>query len=169
MKNIHIFLIISVLIVQAGCATIPTGYTPISTTEIEMVYKKYDEFKDVTFYRHKVFFGTSPIEIYIVEGKTTYPRIVFKYFGSDWIFFETATLINSKGTRVIFSFKSYDKTTDVLPGGSVRECIDEILPDSQARKILNLINSNEGEIKLRLTGKYYKDYILSDLNIKGLV
>lgn len=151
-----------------GCAVIPTGYLPVSNSENEMIYKKYNEFKNISFYRHKAFFRTSPIEIYIGESETTYLRIKFKYSGSGWIFFETATIINSEGSKVNFSFNSYDKETDVLSGNSVIEYIDESLSDYRAKEILNLINTNVGVIKVRLSGKYYKDYILTESQINGL-
>ena len=168
MKNITSILIILGLILLTGCAVIPTGYLPVSNSENEMVYKKHNEFKDISFYRHKAFFSPSPIEIYIGEGKLTYLRTKFKYRGSDWIFFENATIINSESSKVKISFNSYDKETDVLSGSSVVEYIDESLSDYKAKEILNLINSNVDVIKVRLSGKYYKDYVLNESQINGL-
>lgn len=158
-----ILVILAVIIFLSGCSTpyIPDGYDPISTVENEMIYKRYDEFKDVSFYRHKTFFHSSPIEIYIVESTKTYPRILFKYYGSSWIFFETATLVGSNGQRVLFSFKSYDKITDVLSGGSVKESVDIVLDELKAEQILLMVSTSE-EIKLRLSGKYYKDSVIPD-------
>jgi hypothetical protein len=159
-KKLLLFLVITMGF--TGCLSfVPEGYTPVSTTENEMIYKRYDEFKDVAFYRHKTFFGSSPIEVYIVEGTSTYPRIVFEYYGSSWIFFETATLVGSDGQRISFTFKSYDKTTDVLSGGSVKERIDIVLDEARAEQILRMISTSE-EIKLRLSGKYYKDFSLPE-------
>jgi hypothetical protein len=167
MKNIGSILII-LGIILTGCVAIPAGYSPTNKSENEMIYKKHNEFKDISFYRHKAFFKFSPIEIYIGEGNDTYLRIKFKYIGSDWIFFESATIINSEGSKVKFSFNSYDREDDVLSNGSVLEYIDESLSDKKAKEILNLINTNNEIIKLRLSGKYYKDYVLNESQINGL-
>jgi len=152
-----------------GCMTlIPKGYTPITNQKDESFYVRYDEFKDVSFVRHKYFFSIfadEPIEIY--EVKNSNLRVVFKYHGSDWIFFKKAVLINSSGNKVVFNFKTYDKTTDVGSGGTVYESIDLYLSDSEAKKLLGILTAS-GNKKVRLSGKYYKDYILDNNRVVAL-
>ena len=162
MRHKHILFILIIVILLYGCASIltPKGYSPISNQKDESLYIKYDEFKDVSFIRHKYFFrirADQPIEIY--EVKNSNLRIVFKYSGSDWIFFEKAILINSSGNKIEFNFKTYDKITDVRSGGTVHESIDLYLSDSEAQELLSIL-SVPGNKKVRLSGKYYKDYIL---------
>lgn len=167
-------ILIVLLLIVTGCGviptsrTIPTGYSPISNSKEEMIYKRYDEFKDISFYRHKAFFKSSPIEIYFVESSSPFLRIEFTYYGSDWIFFESATIINSENSRVNIRFKSYDKDMDVLYSGNVMESIDKPLTDNDAMLILNLINDNKGEVKVRLSGKRNADYALNESQVKGL-
>lgn len=173
MKSKNSILII-LLVMLTGCGiiptsrSIPTGYSPISNSKEEKIYKSYDEFKDISFYRHKVFFKFSPIEIYIVDSSSPFLRIEFTYYGSDWIFFESATIINSEGSSVNFRFKSYDKESDVLYSGRVKEYIDVVLTDNKAIPMSNLIKYNRGEIKVRLSGKRNADYVLNESQIRGL-
>ena len=148
-------------------AFVPNGYVPITDQKDEIFYVQHDEFKAVSFVRHKYFFGIftdEPIEIYEVKNKNL--RVVFKYHGSDWIFFTNATLINSSGNKIAFNFKTYDKTTNVS-GGTVYESIDLYLSDSEAKKLLNLL-STAGNKKVRLSGKYYNDYILDNQKVLAL-
>ena len=157
MKSKNSILII-LLVMLTGCGiiptsrSIPTGYSPISNSKEEMIYKSYDEFK----------------EIYIVDSSSPFLRIEFTYYGSDWIFFESATIINSEGSSVNFRFKSYDKESDVLYSGRVKEYIDVVLTDNKAIPMFNLIKYNRGEIKVRLSGKRNADYVLNESQIRGL-
>lgn len=150
---------------------IPKGYTPITKQKDEKFYVRYDEFKNISFIRHKYFFGTfaypntEPIEIY--EVKNSNLRLVFEYIGWDWIFFQKATLINSSGKKIEFNFKSYNKTTDVISGDTVYESIDLYLSDSKAKALLILL-STPGNKKIRLSGKYQEDYILDKNRIIAL-
>ena len=169
MKQSRMCFLLVIAFLLSGCmALVPQGYVPITSQKDENFYVKYDEFKDVSFVRHKYFFGIyadEPIAIYEVKDKNL--RVVFKYHGSDWIFFENVTLINSSGNKSVFEFKTYDKTTDVGSGGIVYESIDLYLSDSEAKKILNTLSA-PGNKKVRLSGKYYKDYVLDSPKILAL-
>lgn len=159
--------ILLVFFFLTGClAAIPKGYKPVSEKKDENLYVRYDEFKGVSFTRHKLFFrDDTPIEIYQVNDNLL--RVVFTYRGQDWIFFTSATIINSSGEKVSFSFKSYEKETDVLTGGSVFESIDIVLTDSEAKKLLEIL-SDPTTKKIRLSGSYYKDYTLMDNKVLAL-
>ena len=63
-------LIVLPLLLIVGCTTIPSGYVKISNDPNEKIYKKYDEFNQVTYYQHYALFNAnskSSINIYIVE------------------------------------------------------------------------------------------------------
>lgn len=134
-----------------------------------MIYQRYDEFKQQSFYRHKAFFKESPIEVYIGYKSEKYYRIKFIYEGSDWIFFESATIVNADGESLRFSFQSFDKITNVMSNGFVFESIDEPLSEDRVKKLLKIIEGNSRYVKVRLSGMYYKDYTLNEKHIKGLL
>jgi len=145
----------------------PQNYSPLTTKKDNNFYIKHDEFKNASFIRHKLFFNKYadlPLELYIVKDSNL--RITFTYRGSDWIFFDQAILLSSTD-RMEFSFKSYDKTTNVGYGGAVFESIDLYLSDQDSQKLLNILNAS-GDHKVRLTGKYYRDYILNKNKINAL-
>ena len=104
-------------------------------------------------------------EAYIVKSETSqYVRMKFRYTGGDWIFFDKIIIMNSDNqARMEWQIKTYDKTTNVFSdpmlGSRVNEEIDLLLSDDDSKK-LNDIFSNPGEIKLRLTGKYYSDFTI---------
>lgn len=160
-------ILLIALCLLTGClAGIPKGYKPVSNEKNESFYVNHDEFKGTSFIRHKFFFSDDkPIEIYQV--KDNFLRVVFTYRGSDWIFFRTATIINSAGEKMSFAFESHKKTTEVLSGGNVFETVDIVLSDSEAKKLLAILNDS-GEKKVRLSGKYYKDYTLYDKKVLAL-
>ncbi|MBN2789914.1 MAG: hypothetical protein JXR69_06970 [Candidatus Delongbacteria bacterium] len=169
MKRLSLILLILsfLVIVFNGCATIPSGYKPMTNKEGEQLYIVQDKFNDVSFIRHKYFFGIfakTPIEIYEIENRAL--RIVFKYVGSDWIFFTKAIILGSQGDKIEFNFKSYDKKTDV--DKNVYESIDLLLTDSEVNKILSIL-SESGIKKVRLSGKYYKDYELNNNKVVALI
>ena len=110
----------------------------------------------------------SKLDIYISEEKTKTLRISFQYYGGGWIFFKTATLINSNGDKIAFTFKPFDKKNHVESSGNVSESIDQILSIKDGMNIYELIKKNKNGVKLRLSGEYYKDYEIDELEISGL-
>ena len=168
MRHRHIWFILVITILLNGCVIfIPKGYAPITNQKDEHFYVRYDEFKDISFIRHKYFFGISadePIEIYEVQNRGL--RVVFNYCGTVWIFFEKAIAINSFGQKIEFNFNFYDKTTDVS-SSIVSESIDLDLSDSKAQDFLSLL-STPGNKKIRLSGKYYRDYLLDKNKVVAL-
>jgi len=161
---------------------IPTDYKQI--VENPIFYVKKDDFKNVSFISHKECFHkdtiSGPFKLYIVKGENSKAlRILFSYFGSDWIFFENAILLNEEGRRVSYIFKSYDKTTEVI-SGNVFERMDYLLAtvmtlnektyDLNLENVQQLQELLEGKnIRIRLTGKYYKDYTLNYIQAKAFV
>ena len=162
-------LALALLIVASACTIIPAGYKPISKGKDEMIYKRQGDFDDNSFYRHKSFFRFSPLELYIGEGETTYARLVFKYGGVDWIFFNKAVLINSKGVKMNFMFESYNRDTQVISGGGVVESYDVALSSSRFSKLSDLLKDNSEPIRIKLSGKqYYKEYTLTSTQVLAL-
>ncbi len=166
MLKIIVAIIVSFLIV--GCVgVVPQGYKPLK--EKSLVYTKYNEFKKFTVYSHKNLFGNY-IKIYLLDKESFNEplyRIKFIYRGSDWIFFNSATLINTDGEDIRFTISRTDKDTEVLSGGNVYEDSDIVLSMSERKKLLKLLNSKS--VKLRLSGKYYKDYQLNKSTKQGLI
>jgi len=190
-------LIILLLIV--GCTTIPSGYVKISNDPNEKIYKKYDEFKGLTWYKHEEFFKpNNNIVIYVGErneNKLTdarnklekmlidstiddsqknlisnildipvptdnqYLRCVFIYRGSSWIFFDKIIILNQDGNKMEWRMKSYDKKSNVS-SGIVSEEYDVLLTEDEAKKLYDFVSSS-GTVKMRFSGKYYEDHVLS--------
>ena len=88
-----------------------------------------------------------------------YLRCVFIYRGSSWIFFDKVVILNQDGEKMEWTMKSYDKKTNVN-SGIVREEYDVLLTYSDAKKLYDFVSSS-GTVKLRYSGKYYEDYVLS--------
>jgi len=172
------FYALFLFLIFSGCASIPKGYSPISQSNNELIYKQVDHIDNKTVYRHKNFFQAfhdsdgkmlSPIEIYIIEAYgVKFLRAEFQYTGLGWIFFDRATIVNSVGQRMVFSFNTLEKTTRVWSGSTVKESIDEFLPIDKARELSQILNNNAGEINVRLSGQYREDYTLSEKHIIGL-
>ena len=144
----------------------------LSKDKIDNFIIKNDEFKGVHFIDHNYFSnlssGNIPIKIYIgVQEKDTYLRLLFKYYGSTWIFFTTAIIINEEGDKLSWTFKSYDKNTEVV-STNVQESIDVSFSEPN---ITNLLDLFKGEnVRLRLYGEqYYKEYSLNEDYINALI
>lgn len=117
----------------------------------------YDEFKKTSFIKNKKIDNQVPVDIYIGKNEENkWLRIRFRYRGSDWIFFEKATIINSDGATITWNINTWDKNTDVLSNGNVYESIDLQLTDTRREELYSLLQGNG--VKIRLIGKYYKDY-----------
>ena len=168
---VRIVVVIIVFLNITGCTALqlPAGYKPIDSSQNQQIYRRYDEFKNVSFYKHKAFWSLlpTPIEVYVGEDDSKYMRLIFRYKGSDWIFFDNTTVINSEGDKMSFSFETYDKTTDVGYGGYVTESIDLSLSRSRAIELLDLVTTN-GEVKVRMSGEYYRDYIISKNQVEAI-
>ena len=178
MKKVHIKNILIIFILYYfGCNVAPTGYVKISSRSEEKIYKKYDEFKNITWYQHSSLFShynsliglKSPINVYYgIQNKGDSVektlRCKFVYVGSSWIFFDTVTIINSNGGKKLWTLKTYDKitnvnTTELLT--EVYESCDIFLAESDAQELYNIV-SKSGKVKLRLSGKYYEDNEISE-------
>lgn len=127
---------------------------------------KYDEFKKITWYNsvHSRGYGNK-VYIYfgVNDNGTVYsPRFCLKYYGDDWIFWETAVFL--------IDGESYNYDPGVRPkrdnNSSVWESIDVPLKGN----ILNIVGTiiNSKETKYRLIGRYSFDRKLSTKQKVGL-
>lgn len=171
------FSLLLLAVILISCVMVPNDYKKINN--LSKIYRKYDDFNKTTYYQHEMSFSTahtvstiyhtnSPMFLYVAQGddgrKTIFAR--FYYYGSDWIFFNKVIIKDNNGNQLAFNVESYDKNTEVLSGGNVKESIDIPIPnlgndviDNKFEKLSEIINN--GGIKIRLTGKYYKDYVIS--------
>jgi hypothetical protein len=158
-------IIILTTLLFVSCASIPSGYMPVSQNENETIYQRYDEFQQVSFIQHRQFFKSNPIGIYIVKANKPYTRITFDYKGENWIFFKRAVLINSEGVVFKLDVKRYDKKTDVS-SPYVYESYDKFLPKA---KLLELRKVVTGEnVRLRLSGERVKEYNIKPVQLSAL-
>ena len=148
-----LLLLLGLCLCFTSCAS---GYKKVSGN----VYKKYDRFQDCTFYESRAK-GSDNFYIYAVETNgTKYLRIVFRYDGKRWIFFDKAFVINKGGDRFEFGVNTAEKTTDSYIDGKkvmVKEIAD--IPIDDDEKIQNLYQVLQGEkIELCLQGEGQKIY-----------
>lgn len=178
MKNqkIKFAFIFLVSIILNSCGSIVyNGYEPINNDKNAIIYKKQNEFNDYTYYRHKTFFTTfssSPLYLYVAESKENkYLRAEFRYDGSDWIFFDNATILNSEKVKMKFTFDSLNRKTNVKTSSiGVSEEFSIIINDSKAKELLNLLSSDvDGDIRIRLSGDGIKDYVLKKAHISSFI
>jgi len=150
-----------IALLYTGCVhSIPKSYKPVSKNS--KIYKKEDKFSGTTYFIHKELYGHSPYEIRLANIQGTMLKL--KYYGSDWIFFNTAIFLNDTGDKIVFDgIKSYDKKTEVRSGGKVEEWIYIPLNEQQVLKLKNIFSQNN--ISVRLSGKYYKNYKINSKEI----
>lgn len=148
-----LFLLLGICLCLTSCAS---GYKKVTGN----VYKKYDKFQDCSFYESRAK-GSDNFYIYAVESSEgKFLRIVFRYDGKKWIFFNRAYVMNSAGDRFEFAVNTLDKTTDTYSDGKkvmVKEIAD--IPINDEEKIQNLYQVLQGEkIELCLQGEGQKIY-----------
>ena len=131
-----------------------------------------DDFKGTTFIKHDYFSSSlseEPIEFYIsrVSNGDNYLVVRFYYIGSNWIFFKKAILIDSKGNKFQHTF-GYSEISRNVQGSIVTERID--LPLRKGESLMDDLEKvfQNDNIRLRLTGDYYKDYDLEVERVKAL-
>lgn len=156
--KIYILLLSSFFICFISCTSVPSGY---EKTVVDNIYERYDDFKDVYFYKHSEFFDyEEPFEVYIVkESERKYIRAVFTYTGDDWIFFDNAIIMNENNDRQRFSFDILDKNNETYKDDDeikVCEKIDIVLSNEQIELLYNLCKKQNA--KMQLNGKKSKNY-----------
>lgn len=140
--------------------------------------KKYDEFKDVTFYNTKqyaddygnihIYIGQSGKE-YNIESNGIWFRVKFTYQGNDWVFFDNIKIKTDNNLYdVILTSEEYrNKYTDAIWGGGVIESTDLLFVKNDISMLRDIVNSKE--VKIRYEGnKRRRDKKLSDKDKKNL-
>lgn len=128
---------------------------------------EHDEFKNITWVYPKGANTSYGNRVYgyfgIQDDKIFEPRFVIRYYGDDWLFWESATFL--------IDGKPYEYTIPKKPkrsnsGGSVWETSDAQLTSSTNAILKAMFKAKE--VKYRLTGKYYKDFKLSKTRVKDI-
>lgn len=126
---------------------------------IDGLKKKTDEINNITWMTHKkepvignyarLYFGTKD-----GDSRSFPVRLVFQYYGSDWIFSKSITI---KADDIVYEEKNLDFKRD-NGYGSVWEWTDE--PVENHEMLNNIMNAKK--VIIRFNGeKYYHDFILS--------
>lgn len=130
-------------------------------------YSKKDEFKSIEWIQPKSERKTYDNTIYAYYGKDSssvyYPRIVIRYYGEDWIFWEKAIFLVDGET---FNFIPEEKP-ERDSNTEVWETSDSNLTDMFIEKFMSFKNSKS--VKYRLEGdQHVKDYTLSKSKINAI-
>ena len=132
------------------------------------IYKKRDKFQQCNFYMvQNPLLVDKNIDAYIVESTDNYIRLVFLYYGKDWIFFDRAILLNKNDETISYTFNSWEKETDVISSKEVKEKADVVLSREQALSLKELLEG--GFVRLRLQGKSTKTYIVNTAALQELL
>ncbi len=152
---------------------IPVGYSPVQ--EQKDLYAKINKREDSKVIKHKFFLikntsdvNSEPITVEILEGmNNSFIRLTFNHRGKDLIYFNKAVIINANGGKLEFNKKSSNDISRVNREGNVYEFKDFDLSDDSSTKLLAILYSNN-TIKIRLSGRYKKDYVLDKDRINAL-
>lgn len=137
----------------------------LSVLKSKMNFKK-DEFKSLTWIEAKYKKGSYGNRIYCYFSKdskgVSSPRLVIRYYGNDWIFWNKVTFLVDGQSFIYYPNKTpkHDNNT------SVWETTDEVLSEQMKTIIGKMFNAKT--VKYRLEGKYIKDLTLSKRNIKAI-
>jgi len=153
-----------------------SGYVDLGEIGEPNIYKKYDNFRRLTYYRHSKFFEmapmvkeiVSPIEIYLVKSDIiTTTRIKFRYVDNYWIFFNEVILINSEGDRVFFKIDPVN-ISRIAQGRGLVETADIVLSLEKELELRKVLNDKEN-VKMRFSGNHDDDYKLSSGVVSYLI
>lgn len=151
--------------------SISEGYT--LTSDNEKIYTKYDEFDRKTLYKHRTFVSETnriPISLYgskLNSDSVSSSIIRICYLGNDWIFYDSVILLNENNERLEYSINSTDKFTEVDSYGRVWEIYHHLLSVDETKNFFQFIIQKP--IRLRLDGKYQKDYVLDENRTESII
>jgi len=132
------------------------------------IYKEYDEFKKITWFKpisEKNQYGNSIYCYFGVEdsGAVMNPRLVIVYYDQDWIFWEKADFLIDG--EVIPYIPEERPTTD--NNSSVWEISDESIDTALSYTLNQMFDAKE--VKYRLNGRSgVRDFNLSKSKIKSI-
>lgn len=142
--------------------------TKIKELTASPMQMKNDDMKDLTIYSYEL--SSSPgiyLSPYIVvENKTK--KVTLRdfsvYLGESWIFYDTVYIKTDNNTYQI-NYTHTGNNQDVYPGG-VFESYDIVVEDKMISALEDISNSNT--TKVRFTGKYSSEKILSKEEISHI-
>ncbi len=137
---------------------------------VNKLKKKYDDVDGITWYSNPYFVhynNTNHVSVYIGKSETSvWLRLKMSYEGDNWIFFENAYLSYDGNTKYVYFNEYEDKKSDSGYGGRVWEWIDVGVDDSMLAFLKEMVNGKS--IKMRLSGKYTHDHIITYDERKGI-
>ncbi len=162
--------IILLMVVAASCTTTHHGFEPYNANPNQVFYTRHDKFTGITYYRHRdllsavMYYYDPNVEVYFIkQGNINTGRVVFQFFGSEWIFMDQAILVNDQGDRAQFTFS--DTKQEVLSGGMVLETADLFLSAEQITAISTVMNGTG--VQIQLSGEKRAEYTLSEKHQRG--
>lgn len=134
----------------------------------ENINSQYDEFQRTTFYNGEgSYLNGTRVYVYFSKKdgaeKVSGLRIVFKYYGSDWIFAKSVQFrIDGKDYFYSCSFKR-----EIADNGRVYEIAD-IPVDNELQAIIKALQNNKEEAKIRFKGKKTYDNDLNFMDVERI-
>lgn len=136
---------------------------------VDVLSKKYDDVNGITWYKSKAInhnVWSNKTSLYIGKDKSqVWLRLLMSYYGSDWIFFESAYL-SYDGNTIGIPFDRYQEKKNENSGGMVWEWIDVMVEPNTLEYLKKFVNGSKP--KMRLSGKYTETRILSANEIKAM-
>lgn len=157
MKNIFTFILVINFCLMVS-------YSNIYADDV-YIEESYDEFTQITWYTPESDEWQN-IYVYIgVKEELNWMRLVVKYNEKDWIFFESVYLLYDQNVKKI-NFDYSDKESKVSDYGYVLEYIDISINDDLINYLDNFSKADVS--KMRLSGQFNKDIVITDLEKKGI-
>lgn len=137
---------------------------------VNKLKKRYDDVSAISWYYNPYFThynNSNHMSIYMGKRTSGEPwlRLLMSYYGEDWIFFEKAYLSYDGNTREI-PFNQFDDKETENSGGYVWEWIDVSVDSDLLEYLRRMVGGKV--VKMRLTGKYTHDKILTSTEINAL-
>lgn len=161
------FMVLSLLSILSSCSTIPNGYTKISNAPDEKFYKYYDQFTDATSINHeyRLLNLLDCMSVHIIKhGGSSRLIANFYYSDPDWIFFDSAILVNNRSERMQIKMQ---KTDHKVRTGYVTESGKSVLQQYEIDSLRSIMTGEN--VLLRLTGKYSKEYSITQEQASSIV
>lgn len=136
---------------------------------VNKLRKEIDDINGITWYQNPYFVhynNSNHISVYIGKRSDSKPwlRLKMSYYGNGWIFFDSAYLSYDGNTKEIYFNEYNDKKSE--NDSSCWEWIDVGVDDITLQFLQNMIEGKS--VKMRLSGKYTKDKVLTSSEINGI-
>lgn len=138
---------------------------------VRKLRKHFDDVSGITWYYNPYFVHyneSNHVSVYIGQNEknnSVWMRLKMSYAGDDWIFFENAYLSYDGNTEYVYFDEYRDKESDNGYGG-VWEWIDVNVDTEMLAFLKRMVEGKS--LKMRLSGKYTRDHVLTYEERKGL-